>query len=314
MPKVTSRASVIHPDKFYVYALFKPTSYSPFYIGKGRGQRINAHFHPANLSKNTPKTAIIKKYGNSIKREILCYFDDESKAYDFEEYLISYYGLESEGGCLVNYAKTRFQYSDKFVEDVCSKARLNREYKYSKEVVFSVYDKYFKDKLEIYEVATSTGISENYIYYLLSGKKHKYLFEEYVNSNPLVDTEYLGRPSRVIRKRPDAQKIKDEVLVEAFHKVCDTGCTVQSIADEIGVNAGWLSSVFVGKDRAYLTLDYEKYRNIRKGRANSKVSNLNTVKSLLEEGKTVMEIKEITGFGRTTVFRYVREIKLGENT
>lgn len=313
MPRVTSRASVVHPEKFYVYALFKPASYNPFYIGKGRGQRINAHFHPANLTKNTPKTAVIKKYGTSIKREILCYFDDENKAYDFEEYLISYYGLESEGGCLVNYAKTRFQYSDKFVEDVASKGRLNREYKYSKEIVFSVYDKYFKDKLEIYEVAESTGISENYIYYLLAGKKHKYLFEEYVNSNPFVNTEYLGRFSRVIRKRPEAQKIKDDTLIKAFNRVCDTGCTVQSVADEIGVNAGWLSSVFVGKDRAYLELDYERYRNIRKGRASSKVNNLDVVRSLLKDGKTVMEIKEITGFGRTTVFRYVREISNSEN-
>ena len=313
MPRVTSRASVVHPEKFYVYALFKPASYNPFYIGKGRGQRINAHFHPANLSKNTPKTAIINKYGNLIKREILCYFDEESKAYEFEEHLISYYGLASEGGCLVNYAKTRFQYSDKFVEDVCLKGRLNREYKYSKEVVFSVYDKYFKDKLEIYEVASATGISENYIYYLLTGKKHKYLFKEYVSSNPQVDTEYLGRLSRVIRKRPESQKIKDAVLIEAFYKVCDTGCTVQSVADEIGVNSGWLSSVFVGKDRAYLALDYERYRNIRKGRASSKVNNLDIVRSLLKDGKTVMEIKEITGFGRTTVFRYVREISNGEN-
>ena len=52
----------MHRNKFYVYALFKPSEDNPFYVGKGIGERVNDHFKPSNLKKNTPKTGIIKKH------------------------------------------------------------------------------------------------------------------------------------------------------------------------------------------------------------------------------------------------------------
>ena len=45
----------LHKDKFYVYALFKPQDFNPFYVGKGVGERVNDHFKPSNLKKNTLK-------------------------------------------------------------------------------------------------------------------------------------------------------------------------------------------------------------------------------------------------------------------
>lgn len=40
-------------DKYYVYALFKPNSYNPFYVGKGIRNRTNDHFKVCNLLDNT---------------------------------------------------------------------------------------------------------------------------------------------------------------------------------------------------------------------------------------------------------------------
>lgn len=88
-------------DKFYVYALCKPCG-TPFYIGKGINGRINHHFTQSKLSHDSLKNLYIKQYGDKVRREILCYFDTEERAFSHEEWLISYYGTLNNGGILTN--------------------------------------------------------------------------------------------------------------------------------------------------------------------------------------------------------------------
>lgn len=44
-----SKAYPQFKDKYYIYALCKPCG-TPFYIGKGKGSRINDHFQPKKLN------------------------------------------------------------------------------------------------------------------------------------------------------------------------------------------------------------------------------------------------------------------------
>ena len=113
-------------------------------------------------------------------KEIICYFDTEKTAYDYEEWLISIYGLESEGGVLTNYAKTRFEYSDKFAKDVSSQGHKHRAKKYSDNQVLRALRLYFEDCFNISDTSKETGIPRTYLSYCLRGLKNKSLYEENV--------------------------------------------------------------------------------------------------------------------------------------
>lgn len=84
--------STIERLKYYVYALIDPRDNKPFYIGKGKGNRIYNHVNNAiKLSKSTDKLDIIREIrssGKRVKHVIIRHGLDEDDAFKIESSLI----------------------------------------------------------------------------------------------------------------------------------------------------------------------------------------------------------------------------------
>ncbi len=304
----------MHRNKFYVYALFKPSEDNPFYVGKGIGERVNDHFKPSNLKRNTPKTGIIKKYGNQIRREILCYFDAEEQAYRFEEYLISVYGLSSEGGCLVNYAKTRFEYSDRFVSDFSSKGYLSRKRKYPQDLILSVLSGFYIDRISTSQLCESTKINQTYLGYVLRGTKCKSDFLKFLELNDLTkedcETIYQQAVSQNISKgKENIRKVSDEKIIVEFRNFCNGLKTLEQLANEYGATTKYFDRIFSGAERKSLPLDHAEYNTLAGKRSHlSNVVKCN-VEKFISEGLTCSQVVKLTGIGRTTYHRIKKKMK-----
>jgi len=84
--------------KHYVYELLDPRNNKPFYIGKGTGYRARSHLVGSGPKDNPHKTATIAKIRSEVLEpfyNIIKYFDDEDKAYDYETALIESIGLDN---------------------------------------------------------------------------------------------------------------------------------------------------------------------------------------------------------------------------
>lgn len=253
-------------DRYYVYALFKRGDVNPFYVGKGINSRVNQHFMESNLKESdSRKNKTIRKYGDSLRREILCYFDKEQTAFDFEEYLIRYYGLVDEGGCLYNVAKSRHEFPESSKKLISAK-KTDRTIVYSEAEVVTLYRNYFEGRIPLMSECTKgTSIPRKYAYQILTGEKFKGLYERYISTGIVKN---LRQPGDDIKRRvPKSQKVSDAELVSAFNRVCGGEVTIKEICSAMGVSAGWLGKVFLGKDRPYLMLDTATYELLPKGRA-----------------------------------------------
>lgn len=240
----------IEKDRYYVYALCKPCG-TPFYIGKGSNDRINTHFWPSKLKQNTTKTGIIKKYGEHCQRHILCYFDKESDAYEYEDWLIKQYGVSWDGGLLSNYARTRFDYPTK-TQSGRKGNNLGRLFVYTDEQIISAYRLRFTDSLSNSEISEITGINIGYLHYVLIGKKCVKHFEDYVLSGKIENN--LSSERSVLYP----SKIPDSAVFDIFKKYFEDNLHIRDIVRLTGISENYIRGLVRGNKRKHLLVEYSK--------------------------------------------------------
>ena len=78
--------STIPSSSFYVYVLARPNN-KVFYVGKGKGYRINAHEGYATRGCTCHKCNIIRKIwrnGGEVQRYIVFTTESENEAFEYE--------------------------------------------------------------------------------------------------------------------------------------------------------------------------------------------------------------------------------------
>lgn len=132
---------------FYVYELIDPRVNLPFYIGKGKDDRVYFHLSEKSRAKSDNqrkfnKIQKIRKDGYEPEVKIVEYFDNENDAYFYEESLIQKYGRirYDDGGILTNICESSrppnlkgrtYQeiYGDKWEEQIQKRMKTKEERK-----------------------------------------------------------------------------------------------------------------------------------------------------------------------------------------
>ncbi|NBS94075.1 MAG: hypothetical protein EBT27_10190 [Betaproteobacteria bacterium] len=94
---------------YYVYELIDPRINLPFYVGKGKNNRVYFHLSEKSRAKSENKRKYnkiqkIREDGYEPEIKIVKYFGYENAAYEYEEHLIKKYGRirYDENGILTN--------------------------------------------------------------------------------------------------------------------------------------------------------------------------------------------------------------------
>ena len=110
---MTNKNQKIPADSmYYVYVLIDPRNDQPFYVGKGKGKRVEAHYYNwASDRMDNPykskKIEKLKKLGYQPKYEIVFEHTDAKLVYEEEKRLIAKWGRHryDKGGILTNIRK-----------------------------------------------------------------------------------------------------------------------------------------------------------------------------------------------------------------
>lgn len=94
-------------NPYYVYALKDPRTnpMRPFYIGKGKGRRIDLHVLKVDKTEKGKTIKAILDAGLQVEQEILVGDLTEGQALKIEAELIAAFGVTSQGGLLTNTVK-----------------------------------------------------------------------------------------------------------------------------------------------------------------------------------------------------------------
>ena len=257
---------------YYVYCFLDPNKpgkysydnldfcflYEPFYIGKGKGNRINRHFHKDVLKKESnilKKNKILKILNNGkevikikIKEDL-----EESLALDIEEKIIRSIGRRDiNEGCLCN-----LSYGG---EKGCVQ---NQEKRKKKIIQYNIKGELIKKFNSIKEASNELKISKGCISLCCNRKKHTYKgyiwrFED--DEDVEYDVGLSKNYKKIIRRFEDGSTIIYNSIKEA--------------AKDIGLNSSNLVNYLKGDvanknlDLSYYDLDYDdrykKKRDVKK--------------------------------------------------